>query len=131
MEVTVVAATDGSLTPTEVAGELGGEVVKVGGERHPSLLDWAVEQARAGGALGRRLLLAPGDLGLVLRLLLQAVCREQTGSGEHVVSDLIELELVVARVRGAGAWPEGGEGVVATAAARYRPFLKSSNLLDR
>ena len=127
----MVTATDASLTPTEVAGEVGGGVVEVGGERHPSLLDWAVEVGRAGGGLGRRLVLAPGDLGLVLRLLLQAVCRECTGSGEHVVSDLIELELVVARVRGAGAWPEGGEGMVATAAARYRPFLKNNNLADR
>jgi hypothetical protein len=131
MEWLVVGSTDGSLGPQEAGARLEADAV-VGEGGHGSLLDCLVARARGQGKLGRRLLLPPGDLGLVLRLLLQRAGRQLGGNySGTAASELIELELRVGRLRAGGGWPEDGEDRVSRAAGLYRAFLKENGLVDR
>ena len=127
----MVRSTDGSICPTEVASKLSGDLV---GEGFCSLLDWGLAKARVEGVLGKRLLLSPSDTPVVLRMLLQQVEKEMSGDSNYIVSDLIELERKVARVRGEGGWPgceEAEEGdKVGKAAALYKGHLKKNGLVD-
>lgn len=131
MEVVVVRSTDGSMCSTEVASKLSGDLVSEGG--FCSLLDWGLAKARLAGGLGKRLLLPPSDTPVVLRMLLQQVEKETSGDSNYIVSDLIQLERKVARVRGEGGWPdeEVEEGdKVGKAAALYKVYLKKNGLVD-
>ena len=127
----MVRSTDGSICSTEVASKLSGDLVGEGG--FCSLLDWGLAKARLEGGLGKRLLLSPSDLPVVLRLLLQQVEKETSGDSNYIVSDLIQLERKVVRVRGEGSWPdqEVEEGdKVGKAAALYKGYLKKNGLVD-
>ena len=131
MEVVVVRSTDGSICPSETASKLSADLVGEGG--FCSLLDWGLAKARLEGGLGRRLLLPPSDTPVVLRMLLQQVEKESSGDSNYIVSDLIQLERKVARVRGGGGWPdqEVEEGdKVGKAAALYKVYLKKNGLVD-
>ena len=127
----MVRSTDGSICPSEVASKLSGDLVGEGG--FCSLLDWGLAKARLEGGLGKRLLLPPSDTPVVLRMLLQQVEKETSGDSNYIVSDLIQLERMVARVRVEGGWPdqEVEEGdKVGKAAALYRGYLKKNGLVD-
>jgi len=127
----VVRLTDGSICSTEVASKLSGDLVGKGG--FCSLLDWGLAKARLEGGLGKRLMLSTSDLPVVLRILLQQVEKETSGDSNYIVSDLIQLERKVARVRGEGSWPdqEVEEGdKVGKAAALYKAYLKKNGLVD-
>ena len=130
MEVVVVRSSDGSITPAEVANKLSTDLVGEGG--FCSLLDWGLDRARLEGGLGKRLLLPPSDTPVILRILLQQVEKETSGDSNYIVSDLIELERKVARIRGEGGWPQEGEegSKVEKAAALYKGYLKKNGLVD-
>ena len=127
----MVRSTDGSMCSTEVASKLSGDLVGEGG--FCSLLDWGLAKARLEGGLGKRLLLPPSDTPVVLRMLLQQVEKETSGDSNYIVSDLIQLERKVVRVRGDGGWPDEAveEGdKVGKAAALYKVYLKKNGLVD-
>ena len=127
----MVRSTDGSMCSTEVASKLSGDLVGEGG--FYSLLDWGLSKARLEGGLGKRLLLPPSDVPVVLRMLLQQVEKETSGDSNYIVSDLIQLERKIDRVRGEGGWPdeEAEEGdKVGKTAALYKIYLKKNGLVD-
>ena len=137
MDVFVIQETDDSVDLDSLSasvrdGDVESEVALISSEagHWRSVLDWASFTCRGHHKLERKLIMSQDDFSIVTKLLLQNTSKTLTGDPDHLLSDLLELQNKLRKVRRRDQEPYSDGGVIDEACKSYKKFIKSSGLVD-